>query len=149
MILASIIGLLGALGPHLLDYFGKAQDNKQELAILNLQMQMAAQGAQQKLEEIGAQADIAETQALYKTYSTGINWIDAFNGTVRPVLMYSFFLLYCAVKHAQYAAYIDAHGALPWLTVAGAIWSSYDMDLFTVMVTFYFGNRTLTKLRSV
>lgn len=149
MILSALLGLIGSLAPHLLDFFSKAQDNKQELAILNLQMQMAAATAQQKLNEIGAQADIAETSEIYKTYNTGVRWIDAFNGTVRPVLMYSFFLLYCFVKYAQYVAYEGAHGTLPWLTVQAAIWNADDMALFTTMVAFYFGNRTLAKLRGL
>jgi hypothetical protein len=66
---------------------------KHELAVMQLQMQMQAQGHQEQLEEINAQADISESAALYKTYTTGISWVDALNGTVRPVIAYAFFVL--------------------------------------------------------
>lgn len=149
MLISAIIGLLGSLAPHVLDFFNKRQDNAQELAILRLQMDAAAQNAQNQLAEINANADIAESTALYKTYNTGIRWIDAINGTVRPVLMYSFFILYCCVKYTQYQAYEASHGTLPWLNIQAEIWNTSDMDLFITMVAFYFGNRTLSKLRGI
>ena len=46
-------------------------------------------------------SDSLESRALYKTYNVGIKWVDALNGTVRPILAYSFFLLYSAVKYAN------------------------------------------------
>lgn len=149
MLISALIGILGSGLPHIFEIFSKWQDNKQELAILNLQMQLQAQGHTEKMQEINANADIAETDAIYRTYNSGVKWVDAFNGTVRPVLMYAFFLLYCFVKHAQYAAYTDAHGTLPWLTVQSAIWNEWDMDLFTSAMLFYFGNRSFEKLRKM
>ena len=93
-LLGSLIGFISAAFPDLLKIWRDAADRKHELTILEMQMAQAAQGHQQRLEEINTQADIAESRALYKTYYSGIKWVDALNGTVRPVLAYSFFFLY-------------------------------------------------------
>ena len=102
-----------------------------------MQMDFQAQGHQERLEEINTNADIAESQALYKTYTTGISWVDALNGTVRPVIAYSFFILYAAVKIMHYSA------DLPWL-----LWTEDDQAIFAGIISFYFGQRAMSKLRS-
>lgn len=145
MIWSAIIGLLGSGFPHILDFFKTWQDNKQELAILDRQAALQASGAAQKLAEINAQADIAESQALYKTYATNITWVDALNGTVRPVIMYSFFLLYAVVKFCQYHTLMSTI-ATP-LDALGIVWKEADMEIFCTCLTFYFGNRTFNKMR--
>lgn len=136
-IIASMLGFVGSAFPDLIKLFRDAQDRKHELAILNLQMQQAAQGHLQKLEEIGVTADIAESKALYKTYSTGIHWVDALNGTVRPIIAYAFFLLYAAAK------FMALHAGMPW-----RIWTDEDQIIFAGIISFYFGSRAMGKMRA-
>ncbi|MBN8531560.1 MAG: hypothetical protein J0L97_06855 [Alphaproteobacteria bacterium] len=99
-------------------------------------MQQQAQGHANRLEEIQTQADIAESRALYRTYNTGIRWVDALNGTVRPVIAYAFFLLYAVVKAMQFSA------DLPWL-----LWTEEDQAIFAGIISFYFGQRAMSKMR--
>ncbi|MBL0319353.1 MAG: hypothetical protein IPP74_08720 [Alphaproteobacteria bacterium] len=98
-------------------------------------MDSQAQGHQEKLEETNAQADIAESQALYKTYTSGIGWVDALNGTVRPVIAYSFFILYATVKVMHFST------NLPWL-----LWTEEDQAIFSGIISFYFGQRAMSKI---
>jgi hypothetical protein len=136
-LLGSLLGFFSAAFPDLLKLFRDAQDRKHELKILEMQMEQQRQGHSQRLEEIGIQADIAESQALYKTYHTGIRWVDALNGTVRPVIAYSFFLLYTSVKIMHFSA------DMPWL-----LWSEEDQAIFAGIISFYFGQRAMAKLRN-
>jgi hypothetical protein len=99
-------------------------------------MAQQAQGHANRLEEIHVEADIAESRALYRTYNTGIRWVDALNGTVRPVIAYSFFILYASVKIMHFSA------DLPWL-----LWSEEDQAIFAGIISFYFGQRAMSKLR--
>ena len=124
-LLGSLLGFLSAAFPDFLKLFRDAQ-----------QMQQQAQGHVNRLEEIQVNADIAESQALYKTYNTGIRWVDALNGTVRPVIAYSFFALYAVVKVMQFSA------DLPWL-----LWTEEDQAIFAGIISFYFGQRAMTKVR--
>ena len=144
-LLGSLIGFISAAFPDLLKIWRDAADRKHELTILRLQMEQAAQGHQQQLEEINAQADIAESKALYRTYYSGIKWVDALNGTVRPVLAYAFFLLYFTIKCMQFSM-VDLGNPLPWHM--DMLWSVEDQAIFAGIISFYFGQRAMSKLRS-
>ena len=136
-LLGSLLGFLSAAFPDFLKLFRDSQDRKHELTILEMQLEQQKLGASQRLEEIQTNADTAEALELYKTYSTGIHWVDALNGTVRPVIAYSFFALYAVVKIMQYSA------NLPWL-----LWTEDDQAIFAGIISFYFGQRAMSKLRA-
>ena len=144
-LLGSLIGFISAAFPDLLKIWRDAADRKHELTILRLQMEQQSLGHQQRLEEINTQADIAESKALYKTYYSGIKWVDALNGTVRPVLAYAFFLLYFTIKCMQFAM-VDLGNPLPWHM--DMLWSVEDQAIFAGIISFYFGQRAMSKVRS-
>lgn len=135
-LIGALLGFISSAFPDLLKFWRDAADRKHELAILQMQMEQQRQGHTNRLEEINVQADIAESRALYKTYHTGIKWVDALNGTVRPVIAYSFFILYAVVKIMQFSA------DLPWL-----LWTAEDQAIFAGIISFYFGQRAMSKLR--
>lgn len=135
-LIGALLGFISSAFPDLLKIWRDAADRKHELAILQMQMEQQRQGHTHRLEEINVQADIAESRALYKTYHTGIKWVDALNGTVRPVIAYSFFILYAVVKIMQFSA------DLPWL-----LWTAEDQAIFAGIISFYFGQRAMSKLR--
>ncbi len=143
-LLATLVGFISSAFPDLLKIWRDAADRKHELTILRMQMEQQAQGHTERLEEINAQADISETRALYRTYSTGIRWVDALNGTVRPVLAYTFFLLYFVIKCMQFAV-VDLSDPLPWHMAT--LWSVEDQAIFAGIISFYFGQRAMSKVR--
>ena len=144
-LLGSLLGFISSTFPSLLKLWQDTSDKKQELAIMQLQMQMQAQGHQERLEEINASADIAESVALYKTYTTGIDWVDALNGTVRPVIAYAFFALYALMKLLSYAAV--AHSSMvPFVVLYNTLWTEDDAAIFAGIISFYFGQRAMSKL---
>jgi hypothetical protein len=97
-LLGSLLGFISATFPSLLKLWQDKSDKQHEITLLKMQMEQQAQGHTERLDEINAQADISESAALYKTYTTGVDWVDALNGTVRPVIAYAFFVLYASVK---------------------------------------------------
>lgn len=134
-LLGAFIGFLGALVPEVMKFWHDHKDKSHELAILDRQLAARQAGHAQRMEAIGHWADVAEAKALYKTYVTHIPWVDALNGTVRPVLAYAFFLLYAYVKFQQ-----AMH--TPW-----AIWEEDDRAIFAGIISFYFGQRAMQKYR--
>jgi hypothetical protein len=144
-LLGSLIGFMGAAFPDFLKMWRDAADRKHELVILEMQMAQQEKGHTQRLEEINVQADISESRALYKTYNTGIKWVDALNGTVRPVLAYAFFMLYFTVKCMQFGM-VDLGNPLPWHM--DILWSVEDQAIFAGIISFYFGQRAMSKVRS-
>jgi len=134
--LASLFGFLSSMLPELVAFFKDRADREHELKILELQMRQQREGQQARLEEIRTQGDAATSRALYKTWYSGIGWVDALNGTVRPVIAYAFFLLYAMVKIMQ------LHSGLPWL-----LWTEEDQAIFAGIISFYYGQRAFGKVR--
>lgn len=145
-LIGSLIGFVSSAFPDLLKLFRDHQDRRHELTILQMQMEQQRQGHSERLEEIGAHADISENLALYKTYHSGVEWVDALNGTVRPVLAYCFFLLYAIVKIMQFSM-IDFTNPLPWHLEM--LWGQEDRAIFAGIISFYFGQRAMSKVRGI
>ena len=139
-LIGAVFGLLSGALPEALKYFKQKQDNQHELKVMELQIQAQAQAHTERLEEINTQADIADSQALYKAAEqkmTGVRWVDAsislLISSVRPVITYSFFGLYAAVKLSMY------QGSMVEL------WTEMDMAVFATIISHWFGYRSMTK----
>jgi len=143
-LLATLLGFISSTFPDLLKVWKDGTDRKHELEILKLQLEQQRQGHINRLEEIQIAADSVEAKALYRTYSIGIKWVDAFNGTVRPVLAYSFFILYAVVKYAQISMLLDYSPIVEAITL---IWHEDDQAIFAGIISFYFGQRAFAKIR--
>jgi hypothetical protein len=127
-ILASLLGFISSMFPSFVKLWQDKEDKKHELSILELQIEADKQKFRSKLEAINAYHDIESSKALYKTYHTGVSWVDAFNGTVRPAIAYGFFLLYGGVK-----------------VLTGLTWGEEDQAVFASVIAFYFGQRNMYK----
>jgi hypothetical protein len=144
----SLLGFVGAAFPDLLKLLRDTNDKKHEIQILQMQMEQQRQGHSERLEEISVkgnlEADIAETKSLYKTYSTGITWVDSLNGTVRPIIAYAFFILYATVKILTYWAIVATDTSIIYST----LWTEEDAAIFAGIISFYFGQRAMNKIRN-
>lgn len=143
-LLASLAGFISSIFPEILKLIKDSKDKKHELAIFDRQLEIQKSGINSRMQELAAYTDIAASKALYKTYKTGIYWVDALNGTVRPVLAYSFFMLYAAVKYLQYSA---LSYDIPLAAYLDILWNQDDQAIFAGITSFYFGQRSLSKLR--
>ena len=123
-ILASLIGFLSSMIPLLLKIWQDKLDKKHELSILDMQLKSAAGKSRAKLDAILANVDLDTTRVLYKTYNSGIRWIDGLNGLVRPLLTFGLFGAYIAEKI---------------FTECG--WVEEDQALLASISSFYFGTR--------
>ena len=128
-LLASLLGFISSTFPSFIKFWQDKSDKKHELAILEMQIEADKGKYKQKLEAINAYNDIELSKALYKTYHTGIHFVDALNGTVRPIIAYGFFILYSAIKFTK-----------------GLSWEAEDQAIFASVVSFYFGQRGIYKL---
>lgn len=157
-LLGALLGFISSIFPDVFKLLKGAQDNKHELAVLSMQMEMAKQAGNQRLEEIGIEADVRASEALYRHAApVGVRWIDGLSGSVRPIITYCLFLAYIAVKVSQYQmlAHVEA---LPWLSEAQkgqewfriilALWNEEDQALFAAVMAFWFGDRSLSKRRA-
>lgn len=142
-LLASIAGFISSIIPELIKYFKDINDKKHELDILDKQIQYNKTNHNKSLEEIHISRDIIEHASLYSTYKTDIKWVDMLNGSVRPVLAYSFFLMYMGVKYLQYQAISTSAHVIEYLDV---IWNVDDQAIFAGIISFYYGQRTFRRV---
>lgn len=143
-LLASIAGFVSSLIPEIVKLFKDKNDKKHELEILNKQIELTKMNLSEKVEEVRSSYDAAELANLYTTFKSGINWIDALNASVRPVMAYCFFGLYSLLKYLQYSAVITStKGIVEYLEI---LWTTDDQAIFAGIISFYFGQRTFSKL---
>ena len=143
-LLASMAGFISSLIPEILKYFLDKNDKKHEVQLLEYQIKLQKISHGNRLEEIMAIGSTEEVRSLYKTYKTGICWVDALNGSVRPVLAYAFFGLYTFIKFLQYQVIA---AAVNMLDIINILWNVDDQAIFVGIISFYFGQRAMSKLR--
>ncbi len=143
-LLASLAGFASSVVPEFIRFCHDRADKKHELDILSLQITMQKELGAERLEMVANQSDVAESVALYQTYRTGVRWVDAYNGTVRPTITYAFFLLYASVKLLTFAS-IGAHA--PLAVYLDILWNIEDQTIFAGIISFYFGQRAMNKMR--
>jgi hypothetical protein len=133
------VGFVGSIVPTIFKHFQDKSDKKHELEIMKLQMKVQEKYGTQRLAEINADADIKESYGLYKTFYSGIKWVDAFNGSVRPVLAYAFFGLYGWTKIAYFIKSGDAF-------LLAEMWTSVDSTIFLTIIAYFYGQRAMQKI---
>jgi hypothetical protein len=142
-LLASLSGFFGSLFPELIKYFLDKNDKKHELGILRIQLQNNKVAHKSKTEATRLDFEGSELKTLYATYKSGINWVDALNATVRPMLAYAFFGIYFFCKYLQYNLLIDN---LSKSELFELLWSLEDQAIFASIISFYYGQRAFSKL---
>ena len=148
-LLGSLLGFISSAFPDLLKLWQDKQDRKHELAILDRQMAQMRLGHHQRLEEIAVNADSNESLALLKhdAQPSGVPWVDALRASVRPVLTYAFFLLFAAVKCSALYVMVADDG-LTFVVALTNIWDAETQALFAAVMSFWFGQRALAKVRN-
>ena len=157
-------GLLISGLPKLLDFFQNKADQKHELALANIQvqmqLQMMAQGfaAQERMEEIrtdqvAMQSEAQMTEAALKhdekVLEKASQWVANYVGTVRPTVTYIFVFELCAIN-AWIAYYIYTRPSLVMsmddlIRLSDLIFSADEMAMLGGILGFWFGSRTWSK----
>ena len=157
-------GLLISGLPKLLDFFQNKADQKHELALakvqVELQLQMMAQGfaAQERMEEIrtdqvAMQAEAQMTEAALKhdekVLEKASQWVANYVGTVRPTVTYIFVFELCAIN-AWIAYYIYSRPNLVMsvddlIRLSDIIFSTDEMAMLGGIIGFWFGSRGWAK----
>jgi hypothetical protein len=157
-------GLLISGLPKLLDFFQNRADQKHELALsriqVELQLQMMAQGfaAQERMEEIrtdqiAMQSEAQMTEAALKhdekVLEKASQWVANYVGTVRPTVTYIFVFELCAIN-AWIAYYIYSRPSLVMsmddlIRLSDIIFSTDEMAMLGGIIGFWFGSRGWSK----
>lgn len=141
MVLETLFGgLLGGvtrLAPEVMTYFDKKNERVHELAMQDKQLEASKVQQASALAQAQVQADSAyNTGAMAalkeaitgQSKPTGVAWVDALSGTVRPVITYALVLLYAYSK-----------------VITGRAWGEEDMAMLAAVLNFWFLSRVIDK----
>ena len=147
-LLGSVLGFGTSFLPEVLNYFKAGQEHKHSLERIKMEMEMMSRRAELKLNIIDKEAEIKETEGLYRHDSMDAGgFINALRGSVRPVITYCFFGLFVAIKiTALFALMETGHDLGRSLSI---LWDSETSALFAAIMSFWFGNRALSKYMKV
>jgi hypothetical protein len=149
-LLGSLLGFGTSIIPEIIGIFKQKQADEQELKMLEAKAKYADQISKLKIAELDAQAEIEETKGLYehdRSIDAG-NFINALRGSVRPVVTYLFLLAYLATKGVMIYAMIAVQN-LDWTIAIDMAWrEETDGVIFSAIISFWFGNRAMSKARA-
>lgn len=143
--LSPFLGIVGSLLPSIVKIFDRKQEIEYDLQLAKLKGDIAAATLNQETTLAQIQAITTERSALY-AYDSGASgsiFIDALKASVRPVITYSFFFLFIAVKTAAAYTMLMAGTSVPSMLIA--IWDPETMSLFSTIIAFWFGSRMFEK----
>jgi len=153
-ILGSVLGGVFRLVPEVIKYFDKKNERQHELAMFDKQCDLEKVRGQIRLEEIGAQRDMAVDVGVMDAFKAAIDqqtemakaaggWVASMSASVRPVMTYYLLLLYGVAKTA--AIILAYQAGQPMLEVLKEAWSVDDMALLSGVVNYWILDRTLAK----
>lgn len=147
-LLGSLLGFSTSFLPEILNYFKASQDHKHNLERMKVEMDMMTKRNELKLNIIDKQAEIKETEGLYKHDAMDAGgFVNALRGSVRPVITYCFFALFVAVQ-AVVIMRVMAEGG-NWTEAVPLMWTAETQGLFAAIMSFWFGNRAVSKYYGV
>jgi len=137
-LLMPFLGIIGSVIPSIVRIFEKKQEYAHDAEMAKIQAT-----AQFDIETVKAAA--IERQAIYDHDKSldGGKFINALRASIRPVVTYSFFFLFVAVKWS--AAYIMIKQGASIPDMLKAVWDADTMALFSTIMGFWFGSRVMEK----
>ena len=150
MIWSMILGGITRLFPEIMTWLKGWQDNKQELALGQQQIELAKLRGQLQQQSDDLTADITafkeqmtSLQSAYATIKTGVAWVDAINGMIRPYYTFIFINAWLLVKYVSYLQLTQK--GIDWQTAVLTLWGPEDKDLFAGITGFWFVSRAFTR----
>ena len=144
-LLGSLLGFGTSFLPEVLNFFKKSQENKHELQKIQLQMELMAKKSELKIQELDKEAEIKETEGLYQHDNVDAGgFINALRGSVRPIITYAFFALFVAIKVTALLSLMNQTGVSLNMAL-DTIWDDQTAGLFAAIMSFWFGNRAVSK----
>lgn len=143
-LLGSLLGFGSSFLPEVLNFFKAGQEHKQKMESMKLEMDLMSRRSELQLNMLDKQADIKETEGLYKHDSIDAGgFVNALRGSVRPVITYAFFGLFVAVQVVIMVKVMDEGG--DWASAVTLMWTPETSGLFAAIMSFWFGNRAVSK----
>jgi hypothetical protein len=144
-LLSPLFGIVGSLLPSIVRIFERKQEIKYELDLAKIKIDAAERQADLQFDIEAIKAYAVERQSIldHDKSLDGGKFINALRASIRPVITYAFFFLFCAVKIAAAWTMIASGQSIP--EMLKAVWDVETMSLFSTIIAFWFGSRMMEK----
>ena len=148
-LISTILGVMTAVLPNIVKLFEKRVEYKYEIELARLRIEAATRGLEIQSSIANAQAAVEEGKSL-RDHDLALVYpgiLETLRASVRPVLTYFFFFLFCGIKiTAASLMFADGYNAID---VLNAVWDVYTVAIFGAIIGFWFGSRSMTNLTSM
>ena len=148
-VIGSLIGFTGSIVPAITDYFSKKQDHKFELARMEKKAELVRAGYTHEMQLFEQQAADKEHERLINhdiSINQGTGFMSGLQKSVRPVITYSFFLLFAVVEISLLHEALTMDMPLDKALVT--LWDEDTKAIWAAVISFWFGSRAIEKSRA-
>jgi hypothetical protein len=144
-LLMPFLGIVGGLLPSIVRIFELKQERSYEIELTKIRLDAAERAASLQYNIEMVKADAVERQSLldHDKSIDGGKFINALRASVRPVITYTFFFVFLAVKVSAAYVMINTGQSVPQMLQA--VWDPDTMALFSTIIAFWFGSRVMEK----
>ena len=150
-LISTVTGLLSGTVPNLLKEWGASREHGREMEMLKiqteLQLRIAEKQGEVRVAEMDREVDIAAYKSQAKIASaslksSGVLWVDAWNGALRPFAVTIIITLF-AIMAAFYAYAVLT--TTPVIEGVDLLWGSLIGESIQAVLGFLFGYRSARK----
>ena len=147
-ILGSLLGFASSAVPAITDSFAKKTDQKHELEKMRVMAELRKDGYDHDIKmynEMGAAQEHERLIAHDVAISNTGGWISALQRSVRPVITYAFFGLFCTIEIVLLMEAIEK--GTDFSEAINLLWDDETKAIFAAIISFWFGSRAIEKSR--
>lgn len=143
--IVAILGAITGMVPAIMQWLTLKANNAQQLAMAQLQMQAAREGAALQVDLANSQADIRQADHIYEfaSGSSGNRFVDALAIFVRPYITLVFFHLWIFLEVCLTVYGINSGYDLGQLVKL--VWDDNTAAIFGAIMGFWFGDRMMRR----
>jgi len=144
-LLSPFFGIIGSLLPSVVRIFERKQEIKYEIELTKIKLEAAEKQADLNfnIEMVKGDSESRQSALDHDKSLDGGKFINALRASVRPVITYTFFFVFIAVKVAAAHVMLTTGQSVP--EMLRAVWDLETMALFSTIIAFWFGSRVIEK----
>ena len=147
-LISTLLGILSSTIPNLIRIWERRNEAKYEIELTKLRLEAAREGLQMSREVEEIKAIVQEGDSL-RDNDSSINaspFINDLRASVRPIITYTFFFLYIAVKAVAFAVIIGQGITVQNMELAlNTIFDDNAIAIFSAVLGYWFGSRAMEK----
>ena len=147
-ILGSLLGFASSAVPAITDSFAQKADQKHELDKMRVMAELRKSGYDHDIkmyQEMGAAQEHERLIAHDVAISNTGGWISALQRSVRPVITYAFFGLFCTIEIVLLMEALEK--GTDFAEAINLLWDEETKAIFAAIISFWFGSRAIEKSR--